>query len=156
MRLIDADALLESLIKTPRYFDLKFDIDNAPTIGDVQVYHARGSKILGKEAECIIDEANAYRGEEMTREEAIEWMGRIKDRYIHGGDEGFDNKRKEAIDMAIEALQAKPVKHGEWGKGYRKTANGVDFLVLSCSECDNADPQMNYYNYCPNCGAKMR
>ena len=41
----------------------------------------------------------------MTRDEAIEWLGRIKDRYIHGGDEGFDNKRKEAIDMAIEALQ---------------------------------------------------
>ena len=47
----------------------------------------------------------------MTREEAIEWMGRIKDRYIHGGDEGFDNKRKEAIDMAIEALQAEPVTY---------------------------------------------
>ena len=41
----------------------------------------------------------------MKREEAIEWLGRIKDRYIHGGDEGFDNKRKEAIDMAIESLQ---------------------------------------------------
>lgn len=27
----------------------------------VQVYHARGSKILGKEAEVIIDEANAYK-----------------------------------------------------------------------------------------------
>ena len=44
----------------------------------------------------------------MTREEAIEWLGRIKDRYIHGGDEGFDNKRKEAIDMAIEALEHEP------------------------------------------------
>jgi hypothetical protein len=31
-RLIDADALLERLIKTSRYFDLKFDIDAAPTI----------------------------------------------------------------------------------------------------------------------------
>jgi len=30
---------------------------------DVQVYHARGSKILGKEAEFIIDEANAYKRE---------------------------------------------------------------------------------------------
>lgn len=28
---------------------------------DVQVYHARNSKILGKEAEFIIDEANAYK-----------------------------------------------------------------------------------------------
>jgi hypothetical protein len=31
-RLIDADALLERLIKTSRYFELKFDIDAAPTI----------------------------------------------------------------------------------------------------------------------------
>lgn len=39
MRLIDADALLEKLIKTPRYFDLKFDIDNAPTIEAEPVKH---------------------------------------------------------------------------------------------------------------------
>lgn len=31
-RLIDADALLEKLMKTSRYFGLKFDIDDAPTI----------------------------------------------------------------------------------------------------------------------------
>ena len=41
MRLIDADALLESLIKTPRYFDLKFDIDNAPTIDAEPVVHCK-------------------------------------------------------------------------------------------------------------------
>ena len=41
----------------------------------------------------------------MTREEAIEWLNRIEDKYIHGGDDGFDAKRKEAIDMAIEALK---------------------------------------------------
>lgn len=35
---------------------------------DVQVYHARGSKLLGKEADqFIVDEANAYtKGEKMT------------------------------------------------------------------------------------------
>lgn len=32
MRLIDADALLEKLKKTDRYFMLKADIDNAPTV----------------------------------------------------------------------------------------------------------------------------
>lgn len=32
MRLIDADALLENLKKTHRYFMLKADIDNAPTV----------------------------------------------------------------------------------------------------------------------------
>lgn len=41
MRLIDADALLEKLIKTPRYFDLKFDIDDAPTIDAVPVVRCK-------------------------------------------------------------------------------------------------------------------
>lgn len=37
---------------------------------DVQVYHAQGSKILGKEAEFIIDEANTYkRGKGVSYEE---------------------------------------------------------------------------------------
>lgn len=31
MRYIDADALLERMKRTPRYFDLKFDIEEMPT-----------------------------------------------------------------------------------------------------------------------------
>ena len=42
----------------------------------------------------------------MTREEAIKWIERIKEKYIHGGDEGFDDARRRALDMAIEALSA--------------------------------------------------
>ena len=40
----------------------------------------------------------------MENAEAILWLKSIKDKYIHGGDEGFDRKRKEAIDCAISAL----------------------------------------------------
>ena len=94
----------------------------------------------------------------MTREEAIKVLKETIDPNVDKSFKEWKEWDKEkhlpAVNMAIEALKAEP-KHGEWGKGYRKTANGVDFLVLSCSECDNADPQMNYYNYCPNCGAKM-
>lgn len=49
----------------------------------------------------------------MTIGEVIEWLDRIKDKYIHGGDEGFDNKRKEAIDMAIEALNERAMTREE-------------------------------------------
>ena len=49
----------------------------------------------------------------MTREEATEWLIQIKDKYIHDGDEQFDTKRKEALDMAIEALKSDRPK-GEW------------------------------------------
>ena len=45
------------------------------------------------------------KGEKMTRKEAIEWLERIEERYILNGDEGFDKARKEALHMAIEALQ---------------------------------------------------
>ena len=41
----------------------------------------------------------------MTSEEAREWLRSIKDNYIHGGDEAFDNARNEALDMAIKALE---------------------------------------------------
>lgn len=35
MRLIDADALLEQMKKTNRYFDVKFNIDAQPTVAAV-------------------------------------------------------------------------------------------------------------------------
>ena len=41
----------------------------------------------------------------MTNDEVIAWPEAIKVKYIHGGDEGFDAKRKEALDLAIEALK---------------------------------------------------
>jgi len=88
----------------------------------------------------------------MTREEAIQILST---RDAHGVLCGYTSGVTEALDMAIEALSAEAVQ-GEWKDAYRKTANFVEFSVLACSECNYADPQMNYYNYCPNCGADMR
>lgn len=63
MRLIDADALLESLIKTPRYFDLKFDIDNAPTIDTEPVKHGKWEEkeTYLNEGDCEITEWQSAR-----------------------------------------------------------------------------------------------
>lgn len=44
----------------------------------------------------------------MTREEAISWLKKINVKYIRGGDEDFDEKRREAIGMAIAALREQP------------------------------------------------
>ena len=41
----------------------------------------------------------------MSNVEAIYWLQQIKEKYIHGGDEDFDEKRKQAIDIAVECLQ---------------------------------------------------
>ena len=43
-RLIDADAFLEKMKRTSRYFDVKFDIDEMPTIDAVPVVRCRECK----------------------------------------------------------------------------------------------------------------
>lgn len=43
---------------------------------------------------------------EMTDNEAIAWIKSIKDKYIHGGDDDFDEKRKKSLDMAIKSIEA--------------------------------------------------
>lgn len=76
----------------------------------------------------------------MKRKEAIKWLQGIEERYFHGGDEAYDKRRREAVRMAIEALER---KHGEW---IIQDGNVV------CSEC--FEPNLET-NYCPNCGARM-
>ena len=69
----------------------------------------------------------------MTREEAIKWVKSIKEKYIHGGDEAFDDARRKALDMAIEALQDKPAKHGKWINKQKPNINYIP--PYNCSEC---------------------
>jgi hypothetical protein len=41
----------------------------------------------------------------MTAQEVINWLEAIEEKYIHGGDDYFDEKRKIAICIAISALE---------------------------------------------------
>ena len=41
MRLIDVDAFLEKMKRTSRYFDVKFDIEEIPTIDAVEVVRCK-------------------------------------------------------------------------------------------------------------------
>ena len=70
-------------------------------------------------------------------------------------DDAFETGWYEAL-ASVNMLPTADRKKGEWKQAYRKTANGVEFVVIGCSECEYTDPQFNYYNYCPNCGADMR
>lgn len=45
-RLIDADALLEKMKRTSRYFQIKFDIEEAPTIEAEHVVRCKECKHL--------------------------------------------------------------------------------------------------------------
>ena len=62
--------------------------------------------------ECNKQEVD--KNEAMTREEAVEWLEAIEEKYIHSGDESFDNKRRQAIHLAIRALEREQ-QLLEWG-----------------------------------------
>ena len=51
---------------------------------------------------------------------------------------------------AIEALQAKPAKHGKWINKQKPNINYIP--PYNCSECGGAGYGTDY---CPNCGAQM-
>lgn len=59
----------------------------------------------------------------MTNEEAIKWLESINEKYIHGGDEWYDEQRHEAIKIAIKAL--------EEVKGLRLLVDTADFQIPS-------------------------
>lgn len=81
----------------------------------------------------------------MSIRAAIEWLRAIKDKYIKGGDEGFDQKRREAIDTAITALKKQiPKKPTEDVLGYRCPVCGKPVWGL-----------VSRMNYCGECGNKM-
>ena len=84
----------------------------------------------------------------MTNKEAIGWVNHIKNDYIKGGDDGRDAKRKEALDLAIKALEDRP--QGKWIK------HSTYKDVLICSNCNHGSNQVyDAFNFCPNCGTRM-
>lgn len=70
---------------------------------------------------------------------------------------------KLLVIMAVEetpAADVEPVKRGEWNLIKRKNMWGDIVTVCECSSCRKSDINgkgiMWKYNYCPNCGAKMK
>lgn len=85
----------------------------------------------------------------MTREEAIEQLYNILFNNYRSAE-----KDKEALDMAIKALEQEP-KKGKWIDCWRNLNNPKHIwwggcICSICNEKTNA-----YYNFCPNCGSKM-
>lgn len=97
----------------------------------------------------------------MTPQEAIEWLEAIEEKYIHGGDDYFDEKRKIAISIAINALEKQiPKKATEEENNRGIDISGeydIDFH-LCCPVCGAVvgtyEAGVNEYfeNYCSNCG----
>lgn len=97
---------------------------------------------------------NERRGERMTREEAIKILS---NRDGYGIPSGYNGGYAEAIEVAIEALKAEPIKHGKWILVMRSAFK--NFYI--CSECHRKIEDCDApalipirYPYC-HCGAKM-
>ena len=82
----------------------------------------------------------------MTKEEELDWLYRLKSEiYVYMPKEWLipmDN----ALDVAIKSLEQEP-KTGHW------IFDEVLDRHYYCSECKSMG--VDYWDYCPNCGAKM-
>ena len=82
----------------------------------------------------------------ITREQAIQILST---RDAHGVLFGYTSGAREALDMAIEALQDRPT--GRW----------IDYSDEGCVECPfchsatNCDGNKDELHFCFSCGAKM-
>lgn len=96
----------------------------------------------------------------MTNEKAIKWLESIDKKYIHGGDEWYDEQRHEAIKTAIKTLEERP--QGEWNI-LQKDDNGIH--EIECPFCKYSKGgrftnigitfhELPYF--CECCGADMR
>lgn len=79
----------------------------------------------------------------MEIKEAIEWLKSIDKKYIHGGDEGFDSKRHEAMRMAVSALEKQN------GKKPLPVSNNSTWS--KCPVCGNTGID----EYCGRCGQRI-
>ena len=84
----------------------------------------------------------------MTKLEAIEHLKNIA---IYSVQDGYTDEARQALDMAIKALEEPERKKGKWIK--ISPAN-----IYECSECGkNAmTDDISAYDFCHGCGADMR
>lgn len=80
-----------------------------------------------------------------SESQAINWIEAIKEKYIHGGDEGYDRKRIEALNIAISAIEKqtpkKPLKTDEYHPYY------------GCPQCKHIVTAVQ--DFCERCGQSI-
>lgn len=86
----------------------------------------------------------------MTNKEAIQILRsiRVYDIYPKSASE----ETKQALDMAIKALEERPT--GKWIEHDFKTCGGLGDWDYKCSNCEKV--YCGKFNYCPNCGSRMK
>lgn len=130
MRLIDADALKESLTETLHRCDewIENAKDEETRIIAESNYTAFLESILRVKDAPTVDAVPA------TIEGTLGYLHKVGWMQEHD---------------RIMTEDAAPVRHGRWDE---TVTDG--FLFVSCSACGFKTGRIDY-NYCPNCGAKM-
>ena len=82
----------------------------------------------------------------MTRDKELDWLYRLRSElYVYMPKEWL-TPMNDALDSAIESLEHEP-KTGHW------IFDEVLDRHYYCSECKSMG--VDYWDFCPNCGAKM-
>lgn len=90
----------------------------------------------------------------ISREQAIDAIGELSDTIFKNIEKGATYPPRawfagmasaESIIEGLPSIDA--VKHGRW--------KYISFLTVECSECKAQIHDLEYSNFCPNCGAKM-
>ena len=82
----------------------------------------------------------------MTKEEALDWLYRLRSEMCVYTPKEWVIPMIAALNAAIESLEQEP-KIGHW------IFDDVLDRHYYCSECKSMG--VDYWDYCPNCGAKM-
>lgn len=96
----------------------------------------------------------------MTRKEALKVL--IETKEILHLDTMPNRRVDEALSVAIEALEAEPIKHGKWVKDngpyslYKCSACNEFCTVAGWANCIPEERMYKAFKYCPNCGARMQ
>jgi hypothetical protein len=95
----------------------------------------------------------------MTKLETIEWLKSIKDKYINGGDEWYDNRCRQAIDYAIDMLHNADVEsargHWEYGNGYQDGKADAMASIVRCKDCKKCSYDTMFgTRWCNGCRVK--
>ena len=93
----------------------------------------------------------------MIRSEAI---GHLKNIAIYSVQDGYTDEARQALDMAIKALEEPERKKGKWiteVKHYKDESQDFYYEHTCCSIC-GTKKRIGWYDakYCPRCGADMR
>ena len=147
MRLIDADALMETLesVYWARENESKYTGNRAIAVtwNDAIVTIKNAPTIEPERCQLTDDDKEVIRIH----------LNAIKEKLCN---QYRWNEAKEYEELIDRLMNLQPErKKGKWIHEYLESTAGGSYPVIRCSECQGAFPFTIEYSYCPICGALM-